>query len=245
MPEHDEAVVVVRDDGVRQTVAIDVADREPLRLIVARVGDRVELLAAEIAGRRLSVDAEPQPSVMEDEGVLAAVGVHVRQDHRLWNVIRGVRNRRIQSPLIVLQESRNEGVWAIPAIAHDNIGTPVAVRIAKCDPLREGVADAQGVGHGRSHGAVGVLKHHAQIRNRVELPTHHDQVGPTIPVDVARDERVPAAVRRVIGDGRCQRPGRGLQQDIQAIAEGSPVDPGNIQAPVAVEVTNLHLVRVD
>ena len=34
MPEHDEAVVAVRDDGVGQTVAVDVADGEPLGLVV-------------------------------------------------------------------------------------------------------------------------------------------------------------------------------------------------------------------
>ena len=95
------------------------------------VGHRVLLLGHEIAGRKLAVDAELPKILMGDQHVLPAVAVHVGRDERGREVMRRVGHGRIHAARGVLQEACDERAGAVAAVADDDVGAPVAVRVGE------------------------------------------------------------------------------------------------------------------
>jgi hypothetical protein len=238
--EHDEAGTVVGDDGVGKAVAVDVADREPLCLVVGGVRHRREGFRRQAAIGALQERAEPHPSTVQHDDVFPTVPVDVGDLDGLGDVVGGQARRRIQAPPVVLAEDRNERRGAVAAAGEHGVAPPVAVHVPDGHPVGQ-IGPRHVVVGRRVESPARLLEEDGEV-GAEPLPAHDDDVVPAVRVHVPHVEVVPSLVGGGIAHRRVERSRGGLQEDRHV--GGRPGQADHVGAAVAVEVARLHQVGV-
>ena len=135
LAKHHEPVAVGRHHDVRPAVPANVAEREALRVVVARVRHAEQCLDAECPVRPLEVEPRLLPATVQRHDVGSAVLVHVERLDGLRDVVGRVHDRRVERPGGVLREDVEERAGPVAADRQHRILPSVAGHVRNLEAL--------------------------------------------------------------------------------------------------------------
>ena len=239
--QDDEPVVVVGQDDVGVAITVDIADRQPVRVVVRGVRDRIEHFGGEGPVRQLAVDASFVPTTVERDDICPAIEVDIGDLHWLGDVVARGAGRSGQGPSSGLEEDADVGGRRVAAVARHDVIAAIAVDIADPDAVRVLVC-ADAILGSRAEPAARQLRDNADIRGGIRLSRHDDEIVTPVAGDVGDLKVVVARVLRRVDGRDAETADTVAEQDGHGVR--TPADAGDVEVCIAVEVPEADPIAV-